>query len=89
MRFIVWTGVRFSASPPYMIFIRQLKAKCMMTDNRMTELTTIIEALTALTSAITWTVPNSTPSVESYLKNAWAAIDKLKDDCNDQQSNNQ
>lgn len=54
-----------------------------MTDNRTTELTTIIEALTALASAITWTVPNSTPSVESYLKDAWAAIDKLKDDCDE------
>ena len=48
-----------------------------MSDNRMTELATIIEALTALASAITWTVPNSTPAVENYLKNAWAAIDEL------------
>lgn len=52
-------------------------------DSRTTELTTIIEALTALASAITWTVPNSTPSVESYLKDAWAAIDKLKDGCDE------
>ena len=58
-----------------------------MTDNRTTELTTIIEALTALASAITWTVPNSAPSVESYLKDAWAAIDKLKDDCDERQPN--
>ena len=50
------------------------------TDNRTTDKEVIIEALTALASAITWTVPNSTPSVESYLKDAWAAIDKLKDD---------
>jgi len=54
-----------------------------MTDNRTTDKEVIIEALTALASAITWTVPNSTPSVESYLKDAWAAIDKLKDDCDE------
>lgn len=54
-----------------------------MTDNRTTELATIIEALTALASAISWTAPNSVPSVESYLKDAWAAIDKLKDDCDE------
>jgi hypothetical protein len=52
-----------------------------MTDNRTTELTTTVEALTALASAITWTVPNSAPSVEKYLKDAWTAIDKLKNDC--------
>lgn len=50
-----------------------------MTDDQTTELAIIIEALTALASAITWTVPNSAPSVESYLKDAWAAIDKLID----------
>ena len=44
------------------------------------ELATIIEALTALASAITWTVPNSTPSVVRHLKDAWAAIDKLKEE---------
>lgn len=49
----------------------------------MSELATIIEALGALASAITWTVPNSAQSVENYLKNAWAAIDKLKEDGND------
>lgn len=48
-----------------------------MTDNRTTELETIIEALTELASAITWTVPNSASSVESHLKNAWATIDEL------------
>ena len=51
-----------------------------MTNNRATELATIIEALTALASAIAWTVPNSTPSVESHLKDAWAAIDELKEE---------
>lgn len=50
-----------------------------MTDNRTTELEIITEALTALASAISWTVPNSTPTVEHYLKDAWAAIDKLKE----------
>ena len=49
-----------------------------MTNATDKELTAIIEALTALASAITWTQPNSAPSVESYLKDAWAAIDKLK-----------
>lgn len=38
----------------------------------------LTEALAALASAISWTVPNSSPSVEKYLKDAWAAIEKLK-----------
>ena len=52
-----------------------------MSDNRATELATIIEALTALASALTWTQPNCAASVSSYMKGAWAAIDKLKDEC--------
>lgn len=51
-----------------------------MTDNRTTELATIIEALMALGAAITWTRPSSASAVERYLKEAWAAIDKLKED---------
>ena len=43
------------------------------------ELKTIIEALTALASALSWTQPSCTSSVSSYLKDACAAIDKLKD----------
>lgn len=46
-----------------------------MTDN---ELTAIVEALTALASAVSWTQPNSSSSVSSYLKDAWAAIDALR-----------
>lgn len=49
-----------------------------MTSATDKELTAIIEALTALAGAIMWTQPNSAPSVESYLKDALAAIDKLK-----------
>lgn len=47
----------------------------MMTDS---SLSAIVEALTALASALSWTQPNCTSSVSSYLKDAWAAIDKLK-----------
>ena len=54
-----------------------------MTDNRTTELTTIIEALTALASALSWIQPSDTASLNSYLKDVWTAIDKLKDDCDD------
>lgn len=54
-----------------------------MTDNRTTELATIIEALTALASALSWMQPSCTASASSYLKDAWAAIDKLKDDCDE------
>lgn len=43
------------------------------------ELAAIVEALTALASALSWTQPNCTSSVSSYLKDAWEAIDKLKD----------
>lgn len=50
-----------------------------MTSATDKELTVIIEALTALASAISWTVPNSTSTVEHYLKDAWVAIDKLKE----------
>lgn len=50
-----------------------------MTSATEKKLTAIIEALTALASAITWTQPNCISSVSSYLKNAWAAIDKLKE----------
>ena len=50
-----------------------------MTSATDKELTAIIEALTALASALSWTVLNSTSTVESYLKDAWAAIDKLKE----------
>ena len=44
------------------------------------ELKTIVEALTALASALSWTQPSCTSAVESYLKDACAAIDKLKGD---------
>lgn len=49
-----------------------------MTSATDKELTAIIEALTALASALSWTQPNSASTVSSYLKDAWAAIDKLK-----------
>jgi len=49
-----------------------------MTSATDKELTAIIEALTALASALSWTQPSSTSTVSSYLKDAWAAIDKLK-----------
>lgn len=51
-----------------------------MTSATDKELTAIIEALTALASALSWTQPSSTSTVSSYLKDAWAAIDKLKGD---------
>lgn len=47
----------------------------MMTDK---ELAAIVEALMALASALSWTQPSCASSVSSYLKDAWAAIDKLK-----------
>ena len=49
-----------------------------MTSATEKELAAIIEALTALASALSWTQPSCTSSVSSYLKDAWAAIDKLK-----------
>lgn len=58
-----------------------------MTDRRTTELTTIIEALTALASALSWMQPNCAASVNRYLEDVWTAIDKLKDGCDDRQSN--
>ncbi|MBR4616838.1 MAG: hypothetical protein IKO55_14610 [Kiritimatiellae bacterium] len=55
-----------------------------MTDNVTDKkLATIIEALTALASALSWTQPSDTASASSYLKDAWAAIDKLKEVCDD------
>lgn len=50
-----------------------------MTSATDKELTAIIEALTALTSAIAWTMPNDAKSVRNHLNDAWAAIDRLKD----------
>ena len=54
-----------------------------MTNATDKELAAIIEALTALASAISWTVPGSTSTVEDYLKDAWVAIDKLKESGDD------
>lgn len=50
-----------------------------MTDSNATEFETIIEALTALVSAIAWTMPNDAKSVRNHLNDAWTAIDKLKE----------
>ena len=47
-------------------------------DDRTTELVAITEALTALASAISWTLPSYEPAVGEYLADAWAAIDVLK-----------
>ena len=51
-----------------------------MTSATDKELAAIIEALTALASALSWMQPSCTSAVESYLKDACAAIDKLKGD---------
>ena len=54
-------------------------AAMLMTDNRTTELRTIVEALDNLAWAITWTMPNDSASVRAYLKEAFDAIGKLKE----------
>lgn len=54
-----------------------------MTSATDKELAAIIEALTALASALSWTLSSSSSTVEKYLKDAWVAIDKLKEDDDD------
>lgn len=40
----------------------------------------IVGALESLAQAISWTVPNSAPTVGECLREAWAAIDRLRGD---------
>lgn len=40
----------------------------------------IADALESLAKAITWTMPNSAPTVQEYLLEVWAAIDRLRGD---------
>lgn len=49
-----------------------------MTDNRMTELTAIVEVLEKLAAAISWTMPTDARSVRNHLSEAHETIDRLK-----------
>lgn len=47
-------------------------------ENKDVQLELVIVALEKLASAMTWVQPNDSASMESYLKEAWNAIDALK-----------
>lgn len=73
------TADRVDHSPRVRDAIDELMRKKDATDNRTTELASIIKALEKLAAAVTWTMPTDARSVRANLNEAFDVIDKLKE----------